>query len=104
MFPTLEWKIPSTVLILAQLLLRPAIYLTPSDVRNVASLRHVLAHGEPHAQHLDLLWSPTTQRMSSSPKTDCELAFDEGAIRYLVEEEFLACGRTLKNSRAAVPG
>ena len=89
-------------------ILRPAIYLTPSAVRSEESLRHVLAHEETHARHLDPLWSllrsvclavywfdPLVWIAASASKTDCELACDEGAIRLLGEEERLAYGRTL---------
>lgn len=87
---------------------RPAIYLTPSAVQSEASLRHVLAHEEIHAQHLDPLWSllrcvclavywfdPLVWIAASASKTDCELACDEGVIRRLGEEERLAYGKTL---------
>lgn len=88
--------------------LRPAIYLTPSAAQSEASLRHVLAHEETHARHLDPLWSllrgvclaiywfdPLVWIAASASKTDCELACDEGAIRRLGEEERLAYGKTL---------
>ena len=88
--------------------LRPAIYLTPSAVRSEESLRHVLAHEETHARHLDPLWAllrsvclavywfnPLVWIAASAAKTDCELACDEGAIRRLGEGERLAYGRTL---------
>ena len=88
--------------------LRPAIYLTPSAVTSEACLRHVLAHEETHARHLDPLWSllrsvclavywfdPLVWIAASAAKTDCELACDEGAIRRLGEGERLAYGRTL---------
>lgn len=88
--------------------LRPAIYLTPAAVRSEESLRHVLAHEETHARHLDPLWSllrgiclaiywfnPLVWIAASASRTDCELACDEGAIRRLGEEDRLAYGKTL---------
>ena len=88
--------------------LRPAIYLTPSAVRDEASLRHVLAHEETHARHMDPLWAllrglclalywfnPLVWIAALASKTDCEMACDEGAIRCLGEEERLAYGKTL---------
>ena len=87
---------------------RPAIYLTPSALQSEESLRHVLAHEETHARHLDPLWSllrgvclaaywfnPLVWLAALASRTDCELACDEGAIRRLGEEERLAYGRTL---------
>ena len=38
-------------------LFRPAIYLTPAALQSPDRLRHVLAHEETHARHLDPLWS-----------------------------------------------
>lgn len=89
-------------------ILRPAIYLTPAVIRSEESLRHVLAHEETHARHLDPLWSllgsvclavywfdPLVWIAVSASRTDCELACDEGAVRALGEEERLAYGRTL---------
>ena len=89
-------------------ILRPAIYLTPSAVTSEESLRHVLAHEETHARHLDPMWSllrgvclavywfdPLVWIAASASRTDCELACDEGAVRRLGEEERLAYGRTL---------
>lgn len=88
--------------------LRPAVYLTPAAVRSEESLRHVLAHEETHARHMDPLWSllrgvclavywfdPLVWIAASAAKTDCELACDEGAVRRLGEGERLAYGRTL---------
>lgn len=88
--------------------LRPAIYLTPSATASEACLRHVLAHEETHARHLDPLWAllrsvclaiywfnPLVWIAASASKTDCELACDEGAIRRLGEGERLAYGKTL---------
>lgn len=89
-------------------ILRPAIYLTPAVIRSEESLRHVLAHEEAHARHLDPLWSllrsvclavywfdPLVWIAASASRTDCELACDEGAVRALGEEERLAYGKTL---------
>lgn len=88
--------------------LRPAVYLTSAAMDSEESLRHVLAHEETHAKHLDPLWAllrgvclavywfdPLVWIAASAAKTDCELACDEGAIRRLGEEERLAYGRTL---------
>ena len=89
-------------------ILRPAVYLTPAALESEESLRHVLAHEETHARHLDPLWSllrsvclavywfdPLVWIAASASRTDCELACDEGAVRALGEEERLAYGRTL---------
>ena len=89
-------------------ILRPAVYLTPAAIRSEESLRHVLAHEETHARHLDPLWSllrsvclavywfdPLVWIAVSASRTDCELACDEGAVRTLGEEERLAYGKTL---------
>ncbi len=89
-------------------ILRPAVYLTPAAIRSEESLRHVLAHEETHARHLDPLWSllrsvclvvywfdPLVWIAVSASRTDCELACDEGVVRTLGEEERLAYGRTL---------
>ena len=72
-------------------ILRPAVYLTPAAIRSEESLRHVLAHEETHARHLDPLWSllrsvclavywfdPLVWIAVSASRTDCELACDEG--------------------------
>lgn len=89
-------------------LFRPAIYLTPAAVAGETGLRHVLAHEETHARHLDPLWSllrgvclaiywfdPLVWWAAFASRADCELACDEGALRRLGEEERLAYGRTL---------
>ncbi len=89
-------------------ILRPAVYLTPAAIRSEESLRHVLAHEETHARHLDPLWSllrsvclavywfdPLVWIAVSASRTDCELACDEGVVRTLGEEERLAYGKTL---------
>lgn len=75
-------------------ILRPAVYLTPAAIRSEESLRHVLAHEETHARHLDPLWSllrsvclvvywfdPLVWIAVSASRTDCELACDEGVVR-----------------------
>lgn len=89
-------------------LFRPAIYLTPSAVSDERGLRHVLAHEETHAKHLDPLWSllrcvcltvywfdPLVWIAAIASRTDCELACDEGAIRRLGDDERIAYGHTL---------
>lgn len=89
-------------------LLRPAVYLTPEAVQSEERLRHVLAHEQTHARHLDALWStlrcvcltiywfdPLVWAAAIVSKTDCELACDEGALKCLGEEERIAYGRTL---------
>lgn len=89
-------------------LFRPAIYLTPAALQSPDSLRHVLAHEETHARHLDPLWSllravcltvywfdPLVWWAALASQTDCELACDEGALRRLGEAERVPYGRTL---------
>ena len=89
-------------------LFRPAVYLTPAAVSSPESLRHVLAHEETHARHLDPLWSllraaclavywfdPLVWAAAAASKNDCELACDEGAILRLGEAERIPYGRTL---------
>lgn len=90
-------------------LLRPAIYLTPAAAAgSPGSLRHVIAHEETHAKHLDPLWSllrcvclavywfnPLVWVAAAASKTDCELACDEGTLRRLGEAERLSYGQTL---------
>ncbi len=89
-------------------LLRPAIYLTPASLSSPDVLRHVLAHEETHARHLDPLWAllrsvclaiywfnPLVWWASAASRTDCELACDEGALRRLGEDERIPYGRTL---------
>ena len=89
-------------------LLRPAIYLTPAAVSSPERLRHVLAHEETHARHLDHLWSllrgvclavywfdPLVWAASAAARTDCELACDEGALARLGEGERVPYGQTL---------
>lgn len=89
-------------------LFRPAIYLTPAALKSPDSLRHVLAHEETHARHLDPLWSllrgvcltvywfdPLVWWAALASRTDCELACDEGALRRLGEAERVPYGRTL---------
>ncbi len=89
-------------------LFRPAIYLTPAALQSPDRLRHVLAHEETHARHLDPLWSllravcltvywfdPLVWWAALASRTDCELACDEGALRRLGEAERVPYGRTL---------
>lgn len=89
-------------------LFRPAVYLTPAAIQSPDRLRHVLAHEETHARHLDPLWSllravcltvywfdPLVWWAALASRTDCELACDEGALRRLGEAERVPYGRTL---------
>ena len=89
-------------------LFRPAIYLTPAALNTPERLRHVLAHEETHARHLDPLWSllralcltvywfdPLVWLAALVSRTDCELACDEGALRRLGETERIPYGQTL---------
>ena len=89
-------------------LFRPAIYLTPAALQSPDRLRHILAHEETHARHLDPLWSllravcltvywfdPLVWWAALASRTDCELACDEGALRRLGEAERVPYGRTL---------
>ncbi len=89
-------------------LFRPAVYLTPAALQSPERLRHVLAHEETHARHLDPLWSllrgvcltvywfdPLVWWAALASRTDCELACDEGALRRLGEAERVPYGRTL---------
>ncbi|MCI8849408.1 MAG: M56 family metallopeptidase [Oscillibacter sp.] len=89
-------------------LFRPAVYLTPAALASPAALRHVLAHEETHARHLDPLWSllrsvclavywfdPLVWWAAAASRTDCELACDEDALRRLGEKERIPYGRTL---------
>ena len=88
--------------------LRPAIYLTPASLTSPESLRHVLAHEETHARHLDPLWcllrgvclavywfNPLVWWAALASRADCELACDEGALRRLGEDARIPYGRTL---------
>ena len=98
-------------------LFRPAVYLTPSVVSNKISLRHVLAHEETHARHLDPLWSllrcvcltvywfdPLVWAAAILSKTDCELACDESVLKHLDAEERIPYGRTLLSLVRTRPG
>ena len=89
-------------------LFRPAVYLTPAALQSPDRLRHVLAHEETHARHLDPLWSllravcltvywfdPLVWWAALASRTDCELACDEGTLRRLGEAERVPYGRTL---------
>lgn len=89
-------------------LFRPAIYLTPAALNTPERLRHVLAHEETHARHMDPLWSllralcltvywfdPLVWLAALVSRTDCELACDEGALRRLGEDQRIPYGQTL---------
>ncbi|MDY3280966.1 M56 family metallopeptidase [Dysosmobacter sp.] len=88
-------------------LFRPAVYLTPAAAEP-EKLRHVLAHEETHARHLDPLWAllrcvcltvywfdPLVWLAAALSKADGELACDEGTLKRLGEEERIPYGRTL---------
>ncbi len=85
-----------------------SIYLTPAAAEAPDKLRHVLAHEETHARHLDPLWSllrcvcltiywfdPLVWIAAECAKTDSELACDEGALERLGEAERIPYGETL---------
>ena len=85
-----------------------AVYLTPAAVASPDALRHVLAHEETHARHLDPLWAllrcvclavywfdPLVWIAAACSKVDCELACDEGALARLGERERIPYGETL---------
>ncbi len=87
---------------------RPAVYLTGAAVSSSERLRHVLAHEETHARHLDPLWSllrcaylaaywfnPLVWAAAAVSRTDCELACDEGTLLRLGEDERIPYGQTL---------
>jgi len=89
-------------------LFRPAVYLTPAAISSPETLRHVLAHEETHARHLDPLWSllravcltvywfdPLVWAAALASKNDCELACDEGAVLRLGGGERIPYGKTL---------
>lgn len=89
-------------------LFRSAVYLTPAALESGESLRHVLAHEETHARHLDPLWSllrsvclvvywfhPLVWWAAAASKEDCELACDEGALSRLGADERVPYGQTL---------
>lgn len=89
-------------------LFRPAVYLTPAALEDKEGLRHVLAHEETHARHLDPLWSllrsvclavywfdPLVWWAAMAAREDCELACDESALRRLGEGERIPYGQTL---------
>ncbi len=85
-----------------------AIYLTPAAVETPERLRHVLAHEETHARHLDPLWSllrcvclsvywfdPLVWAAALASRADCELACDESALERLGEDQRIPYGQTL---------
>ena len=89
-------------------LFRPAVYLTPAVAGDPRRERHVLAHEQTHARHLDPLWSlirclcltvywfdPLVWIAAHASRSDCELACDEGALRRLGEGERTPYGETL---------
>ncbi len=97
-----EGVLPSPCLFLG------AIYLTPAAVETPERLRHVLAHEETHARHLDPLWSllrcvclsvywfdPLVWAAALASRADCELACDESALERLGEDQRIPYGQTL---------
>ena len=89
-------------------LVSPAIYLTPAAVETPERLRHVIAHENAHARHLDHLWAlvrsvclavywfdPLVWAAAAASKADGELACDEAALKRLGDAERLPYGRTL---------
>ncbi len=85
-----------------------SVYLTPAALETPEKLRHVLAHEETHARHLDPLWAllrcvcltvywfdPLVWAAAWCSKTDCELACDEGVLARLGETERIPYGETL---------
>ncbi len=97
-----EGTLPSPCLFLG------AIYLTPAAVETPERLRHVLAHEETHARHLDPLWSllrcvclsvywfdPLVWAAALASRADCELACDEGVLERLGEGQRIPYGQTL---------
>lgn len=89
-------------------LMRPAVYLTPAALTSGDTLRHVLAHEDVHARHLDPLWAllrcvcltvywfnPLVWAAAFAAKADCELACDESVMARLGEGGRLGYGRTL---------
>lgn len=89
-------------------LFRPAVYLTPAAMESEEGLRHVLAHEQTHARHLDPLWSllrsvclavywfdPLVWWAAMAAREDCELACDESVLGRLGEEERIPYGQTL---------
>lgn len=85
-----------------------SIYLPPAALETPEKLRHVLAHEETHARHLDPVWSllrcvcltvywfdPLVWIAAACARTDSELACDEGALAVLGEDERIPYGETL---------
>ncbi|MGN1001327.1 MAG: M56 family metallopeptidase [Oscillospiraceae bacterium] len=88
--------------------LRPKIYVTPAAAEDEKTLRHVLAHESTHFRHGDHIWAilrcgalalhwynPLVWLAAVLSRRDGELACDEGAIRFLGEDERIDYGRTL---------
>lgn len=89
-------------------LFRPAIYVTPAALADLATLGHVLAHETTHFRHGDHLWAllrgicvalhwynPLVWWAAVLSRRDGETACDEDTIRSLGEEERGSYGRTL---------
>ena len=91
-------------------LFRPAVYLTPKAVQEKEALSHILTHEYCHYCQKDHIWSlvrclclaaywfnPLVWAAAFCSRTDCELACDELAVKYLGEGQKAAYGRTLVN-------
>lgn len=87
---------------------RPAVYLTPECENDLGTMRHVLAHESTHYHHGDHIWAilrcavlamhwynPLVWWAAVLSKRDAELACDEGAVKWLGENERTPYGRTL---------
>lgn len=94
----------------------PAVYVTSAVAENPVMLRHVLAHEETHARHLDHIWSvlrcaalaihwwnPLVWLAVSLSRRDSEFACDEGTIQHLGSNERKAYGWTLLTLSTAEP-
>ena len=95
-------------------LVNQRIYVTPACAEDPVRLRHVLNHELTHRCQGDPWWSlvragclcvywfdPLVWWAAALSRRDCELACDEGTIRYLGEAERFDYGRTLVDLAAA---
>lgn len=95
---------------------QPTVYVTPAAAKNPVMLRHVLAHEETHARHLDHVWSvlrcavlaihwwnPLVWLAATLSRRDSELACDEGTLQLLGDSERKAYGCTLLTLVTAEP-
>ena len=89
-------------------LIRPAVYVTESALRDDPVLHHVLSHEETHYRHGDHIWAvlrgvclalhwyhPLVWLAAALSRRDAELACDEGTLRRIGEEQRTAYGETL---------